>query len=253
MEDNLKQMREQGYTVLRDVAPIETTDRIRKVVLRLSQETQGRARGRSASLLLGRDPAFEEVVLNAKLQVLVEHMCGKGALLSQLIASIRPKGAPALALHADQNWTPAPFPDHNQLLTACWACDDFSEPGGATKVIPRSHLYRRHPSPTEIEASEGAIAIECPKGSLPVWDGSVWHGNYPRRLDSERVVVHITFGRLALRTVENYDHLDEKWLEGKPHELSVMLGREDFLGSTTIERGFADYTKLPNTFAWAKT
>ncbi|GIT33649.1 MAG: hypothetical protein Ct9H300mP3_11800 [Gammaproteobacteria bacterium] len=47
---------------------------------------------------------------------MVEVMCGKGALLSQLIASIRPKGAPEIGLHADQNWTPAPFPIHNQIL-----------------------------------------------------------------------------------------------------------------------------------------
>ena len=58
---------------------------------------------------------------------------------------------------------------------------------------------------------------------------------------------------LALRPVETYDHLDDEWLEGKPEELRIMLGREDFLGSTTIARGSADYTKIPRTFTWAKT
>jgi hypothetical protein len=65
--------------------------------------------------------------------------------------------------------------------------------------------------------------------------------------------LHITFGRLALRTVENYDHLDEAWLEGKPDALRTMLGRDDFLGTTTIERGSADYSLIPRTFGWAKT
>ena len=60
------------------------------------------------------------------------------------------------------------------------------------------------------------------------------------------MVLHITFSRLALRTVENYDHLNEAWLKDKPYELSVMLGREDFLGST-------DYSAIPKTFTWAKT
>ncbi len=67
------------------------------------------------------------------------------------------------------------------------------------------------------------------------------------------MVLHITFSRLALRTVENYDHLDDAWLEGKPLPLRVMLGREDFLGSTTIARGSADYSLIPRTFTWAKT
>jgi len=78
------------------------------------------------------------------------------------------------------------------------------------------------------------------------------HGT-TRQIEGDRVVLHITFSRLAMRTVENYDHLDEAWLEGKPHELSIMLGREDFLGTSTIERGFADFTKIPTTFGWAKT
>lgn len=36
-------------------------------------------------------------------------------------------------------------------------------------------------------------------------------------------------------------------------ELGVMLGREDFLGSTTVARGSADTMIIPKTFAWAKT
>ena len=221
--------------------------------MRLAKETEGPARGYSASLLLGRDPIFEDVVLNPKNQALVEVMCGQGALLSQLMASIWPKGAPALGLHADQNWFPAPFPEHNQLFTMCWAMEEYSKEAGCTKVIPRSHLARRHPDKKETGQEPGAIPAECPANSLVCWDGSIWHGNYPRTIDGERVVLHITFGRLALRPVENCDHLDDAWLEGKPVALRVMLGREDLLGSTTIARGSADYSLIPRTFTWAKT
>ena len=31
-----------------------------------------------------------------------------------------------MGLHSDQNWLPAPFPEHNQNLTACWVTDDFN-------------------------------------------------------------------------------------------------------------------------------
>ena len=253
LQPNLDQLRDEGYTVVPNIASEAFTARLRETCLRLAQETEGPAKGFSASLLLGRDPIFEEVVLNPKILALVEVMCGQGALLSQLISSIRPNGAPMLGLHADQNWTPAPFPVHNQLLTMCWSMEDFTQAGGCTKVIPKTHLNRRHPNRQEIKEQAGAIPTECPASSIVCWDGSTWHGNYPRQIDGERVVLHITFSRLALRTVENYDHLDEKWLDGKPHELSIMLGREDFLGSTTIARGSADYTKIPKTFTWAKT
>jgi len=252
MEVNLREMKDEGYTVLRDVGPIETNNRVRQAVLRLAQETEGKRKGYSAPLLLGRDPVFDEIVLNPKLLVMVEYMCGQGALLSQLTGSIRPEGTPALQLHSDQNWIPAPFPDHNQLLTACWACDEFSEENGGTKVIPGSHLNRCHPSPEMEKSCEGAIPIECEAGCIPIWDGSVWHGNYPRTAPGERVVVHMTYSRLALRTVEDYSHLGDDFLEGKPPEMATLLGRDDFFGSTTIELGGTDLEIFRDTAAKSK-
>ncbi len=29
----------------------------------------------------------------------------------------------------------------------------------------------------EVAEKKGAIAIECPAGSVAVWDGSLWHGS----------------------------------------------------------------------------
>jgi len=253
IRSNIDQMRDEGYTIIPNIATEEFTAQLRETCMRLAQETEGAAKGHSASLLLGRDPIFEQVVLNPRLMALVEVMCGKGAIVSQMIASIRGEGARSLTLHADQNWMPAPFPVHNYLLTMCWTMDEYTLEGGCTKVIPKTHLYRRHPSKEETERETGAIPLECPPNSLTCWDGSIWHGNYPRQIEGERVVLHTTFSRLAMRPVENYDHLDEAWLDGKPHELSIMLGREDFLGSSTIARGFADFTKIAQTFEWAKT
>jgi hypothetical protein len=240
MEQNLIELKENGYTVILDAAPLEVTDALRTAILRLVLETEGKAAGRTAALLLGRDPSFETAVLNPKLMVLAEYMCGQGALLSQLIGSVRPRGTGELILHADQNWTPAPFPDHNQLLTACWACDEFTQANGSTKVIPRSHLQRRHPTPAECETCAGAIPIECPKGSIAVWDGSVWHGNYPRSQPGERVVLHITYSRVALRPLEDYSHLTQAFLDRNPPAMAALLGRNSAFGTTTVKSGGVD-------------
>ena len=82
------------------------------------------------------------------------------------------------------------------------------------------------------------------------WTGSIWHSGGTRTSDGERVVLHITFSRLAMRPIENYDFLGEDWLEGKPHEMRVTLGREDFLnkGGTITHMD-----KIANTMNWAKT
>lgn len=239
-------LKENGYAYLLEPTPIEFNDRLRDTILRIANGSPG------ASMLLEKDSIFEDVVLNPKILAMVEVMCGKGAMLSQLAASIRSKGAPAMNLHADQNWTPAPFPVHNQLVTFCWACDDYTKEAGATKMIPKSHVHRRHPTAEEVAECEGAIATECPAGSIPFWDGSVWHSNWPRTIERERVVLHITFSRMAMRPVESYDHLGEDWLEGKPDKMREILGRDDFLNKTGGAFSHGP-TTMARTMNWAKT
>ncbi len=118
------------------------------------------------------------------------------------------------------------------------------------KVVPNSHLLRRHPTPEEVAAEAGVISLACPAGTITFWNGSIWHGGGTRTIDGERVVLHVTFSRLALRPIENYDFLGEDWLEGKPYEMRVMLGREDFLNKGGT---IAAMDKIANTMNWAKT
>ena len=251
--DTIDELKENGYGYVRNAGTPEFNARLRETILRFSLPdfpTSGSDGGGGASMLLHKDPIFEEVILNPKLLTVAEVMCGKGAMISQIASSVRPKGAPAIGLHADQNWTPAPFPVHNQLVTFCWACDPFDEANGSTKVVPKSHLKRRHPDERECREEPGAIATECDPGTCVVWDGATWHSNYPRATEGQRVVLHITYSRLALRPVECYDFLDEEWLADKPYELRVLLGREDFLN--TREGAFFHGSKIQQTMNWAK-
>ena len=48
--------------------------------------------------------------------------------------------------------------------------------------------------------------------------------------------------------VEDYRHLDEAWLAGQPPEMATLLGRENFLGKTTLESGGAIGPLLQKTY-----
>ncbi len=134
------------------------------------------------------------------------------------------------------------------MLTGCWACDEYTREGGSTLVIPGSANLRRHPDADEIAAKAGAIAIECPPGSVALWDSNIWHANYPRTLEGERVVSHISYTRLMMRPVEDYsDHADDLVAAHGPI-MSQLLGREDFL----MGKNGADVSKLIDTFRNAK-
>ena len=241
LEENCRQLAMEGWTVVEDVATPEFNEAFRNKILEVVD-------GPGGNMLLAKDPLFAEAVLMPKLMAMAEFSVGRGFLLSQVAASVRPKGSPPIGLHADNNWLPAPFPDHNMLLTGCWACDTYTRENGSTLVIPGSQHLRRHPNAAEVEAVAGAIAIECPPGSVAMWDGNIWHSNYPRETDGERVVCHITYTRLMMRTVENYAAYADDLIAAHGEEMAQLLGHADFLDSP---QG-ADYSKLVQTFNNAK-
>jgi|TARA_Y100000310_G_scaffold345704_1_gene468526 hypothetical protein len=241
LTENCRQLVMQGWTVIEQAASLEFNARLREKILELSPSG-------GSNMLLAKDPVFAEAVLNPNLLAMAEFSVGRGFLISQVAASVRPKGAASIGLHADNNWLPAPFPAHNMLLTACWACDEYSKEGGATLMIPGSHALLRHPNAEEVSQVAGAIAIECPAGSVAMWDGSVWHSNWPRTIEGERVVCHITYTRLMMRPVEDYAAAADELIDEHGERMAQLLGRQDFLMGP---RG-ADYSKLLVTFNNAK-
>ena len=248
LRENVRQLVDDGYTILQDPVAHALTDEVRSAIIRCAQGTEGRAKGYSAGVLLGREPVFAEAVLTPRLMAMAEFLLGPGFILSQLVGSVRRKGPGSLGLHADNSWFPAPFPPWEIMCTACWVTDEFSLEGGATLVIPGTHKHRSHPPRAVRQSLEGAQPIVAPKGSLVLWNGNVWHGNYPRQVEGERVVLHLTYTRVGFAPVEDYRHLGDDWLAGKPPELATLLGRDHFLGKSTIASGGAVGPLLQKTY-----
>ena len=245
---NDRELDDDGYTVIQDPVAHALTDRVRDAIIRLAQDSESPLKGWSAGLLLGRDPVFAEAVLVPKLMTLVEYLLGRGAILSQLIGSIRKAGRGSLGLHADNSWFPEPFPQWEIMCTACWVTDVFTQEAGSTLVIPGTHKLKHHPPRDVRKTLEGAVPIVAPKGSLCLWNGSVWHGNYPRQIPGERVVLHMTYTRIGMQPVEDYRHLDTAWLADKPARMAELLGRGLFFESTTEKNGATNPALLQNTY-----
>lgn len=217
LEANCKELWEEGYTVLEDVASPEFLEEMRAA-------TKG-----NALHVLPDHPVFAEAALNDKLMAMAEFSVGAGFLLSHMATSIKRKGDPDLGIHCDQAWMPAPFQEHNLMLTACWALDDYTAESGATTIVPGSASLRRYPTHEEIKSSPSE-PILCNAGSIALWDGRVWHGNGPRTIGGTRRVLHITYNRLFIRQMETYprsveDDLIEKY--GEP--MAQLMGRYDYL------------------------
>ena len=217
--ENCRQLAREGWTVIEDAADPAFVARLRQRIL-----VDG-----TNFMRLDKDPVYAEAALNPKIMAIAEFSVGRGFLLYGLTTTVRGQGAPAMHVHADQALVPAPFPDHNMLIVACWACDDSTKEGGGTLVIPGTKALRRHPRAEETTDLSRAVAIECPAGSIIVWDGSIWHGNWPRTLPGERAVLHAVYTRLMMRPGESYAHAADALVETWGTRMSQLLGREDYL------------------------
>ena len=233
LNDAVAHFREHGYAALEDVAPPEEMDDLREAIHSLSGKPGDGPIQLGASFLLGRHPAIDRIATNPKILAFAEVSVGNGFRASQFAASIMGERDTPIAggIHADQNWLPAPFPEHNCVITFCVPCEGMSDAEGATRVIPGSHLKRRHPTPEE--AKSETVPIEVPKGGVAVWDGSVWHGTGWRRVDGVRTVLHATYQRFYTQPIDDYTYLlkDEAYMASAPAAMRGLLGDRAFFGT----------------------
>ena len=249
--ENCRELAEEGWTIVENAADPAFVARLRETILATSVlDDAGNGNVYSA---LARDPVYAEATLNPKVMALAEFSVGRGFLLGSLIGTVRAKGNPALPVHCDQDMFPAPLPEHNMMLTACWACDDFTREGGATLVVPGTRALLRHPTDAESAAAvERAIAMECPAGSVALWDGRVWHGNWPRRTDGQRVVLHASYYRVLLRQGDNYSDVADELIARYGTPMSQLLGEEDYFHKKDFDY-VQDYGKFVRTLNNAKS
>jgi hypothetical protein len=236
LADAIAHFREHGYTVIKDVAPPEEMDELREAIHSLSTEVPGTAY-RGASHLLGRHPAIDRMATNPKILAFAEVSVGNGLRASQFAGSVMVKSENETTVHADQGWIPAPFPEQNCVITFCIPCEGMTAEGGATRVVPGSHVHRRHPTVEETHSE--TVAIEVEKGGLAVWDGSAWHGGGRRTVDGTRTVLHATYQRLYTQPIDDFSYLlkDEAYMATAPEGMRGLLGDGLFFGTGNAEGG----------------
>ncbi len=90
---------------------------------------------------------------------------------------------------------------HNAIVcNSMWALTDFTEENGATRVVPGSHMSPERP---DYGKTYETIAAEMPKGSLLIWNGSLWHGGGANNSSERRVGIAMNYCAGFLRQQEN--------------------------------------------------
>ena len=223
LTSNVADLALEGYTVIETPADPAFFAELRRDILAVTERSRDIRRFPTNLLHEGR--VFERAIQIEKLNTLYEHLLGPGFIVSQVSASVKKPTPRAFAIHADMSGFDHPFPGHAAIATAIFCCDEFTDAGGCTRFVPGSHHLRRQPIGDEGEAF--GVPAEAPAGSIILWDGAVWHGNGPRSLPGERVVLHLTCNRHNIRPIESYYDIDASILERNDHEFARLLGLTD--------------------------
>jgi len=205
---HLERIERDGYSLIEDVFDAERADALLAELDRIV-ETQGTGLGpnafegfktRRVYNLLVHGALFEEIPVHPRVLPVVEGVLDRGCLISSLSSIDIGPGESAQMLHADDQLIGLPRPHPPLVCNTMWAITDFTEANGATRIVPGSH--RRESCPAG-GAEVASIAAEMRRGSVLVWNGSLWHGGGANRTDARRVGIAMNYCAGFLRQQEN--------------------------------------------------
>ena len=84
-----------------------------------------------------------------------------------------------------------------------WMLDDFTENNGATRVIPKSHLFRKKPG-WGYDSEQDEIILTGPAGSMAMWLSQTWHRSGPNLTDNPRRALLGYFSRSWIKPFSDY-------------------------------------------------
>jgi ectoine hydroxylase-related dioxygenase (phytanoyl-CoA dioxygenase family) len=208
IDAHVARVRRDGYTIVedaiepalveeleRDLARIERAEK----VVPASNIFEGLRTVRIYNLL-ARGRVYEQVPVHERILPIVERVLDRGCLVSSLSSIAIDPGEDAQPLHADDQLIPLPKPHIPIICNTMWAITDFTAQNGATRVVPGSHGRDRSPNLGEVVET---VPAEMRRGSVLVFDGSIWHGGGANRSSSRRTGIAMNYCSGWMRQQEN--------------------------------------------------
>jgi ectoine hydroxylase-related dioxygenase (phytanoyl-CoA dioxygenase family) len=197
-----RQLDELGYLVLPGFVPppllAELRDRVETLWAEEGSEAGSEFRyepgTRRLANLVDKGAIFAELVSMPAILECIEHVIGPAYKLSSLNArSTNPHNAEAQPWHADSGG----IADEGGywVCNSVWMLDDFTAENGATRMIPRSHTWRRLPEPGNVSSLPAQALVTGEAGTVVIMNAHMWHGGTANRTDRPRRALHAFYTR----------------------------------------------------------
>jgi len=206
---HLARLERDGYTVVEGAFPTDLADALVADLARLEEEL-GEGPGKNPFEgyktvrlynLLARGKIYEQIPVHESVLPIVFGVLDKQCLVSSLSSIAIGQDEAAQPIHADDMLIPIAKPHAPIVCNTMWALTDFTEENGATRLLPGTH--KSDANPELGKAYDGSVAAEMPKGSVLVFDGSIWHGGGANRTPTRRIGIAMNYCAGFLRQQEN--------------------------------------------------
>jgi ectoine hydroxylase-related dioxygenase (phytanoyl-CoA dioxygenase family) len=196
-----------GFTIVEDAIEPVLVDALNAALERLERERdakpamngfEGHKTVRIYNLLAFGAP-FASVPVHENVLPVIEGVLDGGCLISSLSSIAIDPGETAQPIHADDMVIPLEKPHRPIVCNSMWALTDFTDENGATRLVPGSH---KKPSP-DYGGTYETIPGAMKKGSVLIWDGSLWHGGGANRTNTRRTGIAMNYCAGFIRQQEN--------------------------------------------------
>jgi ectoine hydroxylase-related dioxygenase (phytanoyl-CoA dioxygenase family) len=197
-----------GYTIVEGAIESSLLDELRADLERIEAEESVKPSNnifegfRTVRIynLLARGKVYERIPIHESVLPLVERVLDRGCLVSSLSSIAIDPGETAQPLHADDQIIPLPRPHVPIVCNTMWAVTDFTAENGATRLVPGSHKACH---PPELGAPQPTIPAEMSRGSVLIYNGSLWHGGGANQTSIRRVGIAMNYCAGWVRQQEN--------------------------------------------------
>ena len=178
IEENLYGLETRGYSLVEGFLPLVACDLLKQALVQALEEYTPAGSERShldrylIHDLLARQALFGQLIEDPRLQQLVAPLLGPHWIMYAFTSSSLPPGESnyGARVHVD---SPRSFNPHVFNLGLMWALDGFTKENGGTFLLPGSQNSSNTPDAAYFERN--CIQIECPKGSVVVFNARVFH------------------------------------------------------------------------------
>lgn len=179
-------------------------------------------------LMMKFDPHFFRFLEIAELLAVIDGTVGNTAIMHLQNGFVLPPSPPdsqldnifQLRFHMD---FPRVLNQYLASINIMFAIDDFTVKNGGTLVIPGSHQQM---TPPDIQTSvKSAIALECPAGSMLIFDSTLWHAAGRNQSGQDRLAINHQFTRSYIKQQMDYVRaLGDNAVQTLPDRSQQLLG-----------------------------